>query len=186
MIGQRLGHYELIEKIGAGGMGEVYRARDLKLHREVALKLLPAELAKNPEWILRLTQEARSVAGLNHPNVVTLHSIEDGGERPFITMELVSGKTLDQVIGPQGLPVETLLELAVPLARKGSGGDEPGRRVAPAKRGKPALAMLVGRNRPPVRRRRARQGDAGPTRGGGTNEVHRPDDDGRPVRPPQR
>jgi serine/threonine protein kinase/tetratricopeptide (TPR) repeat protein len=116
MIGQRLGHYELIEKIGAGGMGEVYRARDLKLHREVALKLLPAELAKNPEWILRLTQEARSVAGLNHPNVVTLHSIEDGGERPFITMELVSGQTLDQVIGPHGLPVETLLELAVPLA----------------------------------------------------------------------
>jgi eukaryotic-like serine/threonine-protein kinase len=116
MVGKQLGHYEVVEKIGAGGMGEVYRARDLKLHRDVALKLLPAELANNPEWVQRLTQEARAVAGLNHPNVVTIHSIEDGGERPFITMELVSGKTLDRVIGPSGLPTETLLGIAVPLA----------------------------------------------------------------------
>jgi eukaryotic-like serine/threonine-protein kinase len=116
VIGKQLGHYEIIEKIGAGGMGEVYRARDLKLHRDVALKLLPAELANNPEWVQRFNQEARAVAGLNHPNVVTIHSIEDGGERPFITMELISGRTLDRVIGPEGLPTETLLAIAVPLA----------------------------------------------------------------------
>jgi eukaryotic-like serine/threonine-protein kinase len=116
MIGKQLGHYQIIEKIGAGGMGEVYRARDLKLHRDVALKLLPGELANNLEWVQRLTQEARAVAGLNHPNVVTIHSIEDAGERPFITMELVSGKTLDGVIGPNGLSTESLLEIAVPLA----------------------------------------------------------------------
>ncbi|MGO9066472.1 MAG: protein kinase domain-containing protein [Myxococcaceae bacterium] len=116
MIGHRLGHYQVLEKLGAGGMGEVYRARDLKLHRDVALKLLPVELANNPEWVQRLTQEARAVAGLSHPHVVTIYSIEDGGERPFITMELVSGTTLNHVIGPNGLPTEKLLELAVPLA----------------------------------------------------------------------
>ncbi|MGO9831192.1 MAG: protein kinase domain-containing protein [Myxococcaceae bacterium] len=116
LLGAQLGHYHIIEKLGAGGMGEVYRARDLKLHRDVALKLLPADLANNPEWVQRLTQEARAVAGLNHPFVVTIYSIEDGGERPFITMELVSGTTLDRVIGPNGLPTEKLLDLAVPLA----------------------------------------------------------------------
>jgi serine/threonine protein kinase len=116
MIGKQFGHYQILEKLGAGGMGEVYRARDLKLQRDVALKFLPAELASNPEWIQRLIQEARAVAGLSHPNVVTLHSIEDGGERPYITMELVPGRTLDQVIGPGGLSTETLLDLAVPLA----------------------------------------------------------------------
>ncbi len=116
MIGKQLGHYQIIEKIGAGGMGEVYRARDLKLHRDVALKLLPAELANNPEWVQRFNQEARAVAGLNHPNVVTIHSIEDGGERPFITMELVPGKTLDRLIGPTGLSTDGLLAIAIPLA----------------------------------------------------------------------
>jgi len=116
MIGKQRGHYQIIEKLGAGGMGEVYRARDLKLHREVALKLLPADLASNPEWVQRLTQEARAVAGLNHPHVVTIYSIEDDVEGPFITMELVSGMTLDHVIGPNGLPTEKLLDIAVPLA----------------------------------------------------------------------
>jgi eukaryotic-like serine/threonine-protein kinase len=116
MVGKQLGHYQIIEKLGAGGMGEVFRARDLKLHRDVALKLLPADLANNPEWVQRLTQEARAVAGLNHPNVVTIFSIEDAGERPFITMELVVGENLDHLIGSSGLPTAKLLELVVPLA----------------------------------------------------------------------
>ena len=116
MIGTRLGHYMVLEQLGAGGMGVVYRARDEKLGRDVALKLLPDELAGDRERIERLTREARAVAGLNHPNIVTIHSIEECDGRHFITMELVTGKTLDQLIGPGGMSAERFLTLAAPLA----------------------------------------------------------------------
>ena len=105
MIGETLTHYRILAQIGAGGMGAVYRAEDLKLHREVALKILPPELAGNLERFERFQREARSVAALNHPNIVTLFSVEEDAGRHFITMELVKGKPLNQVIPKSGLGV---------------------------------------------------------------------------------
>ena len=98
MIGKTLVHYNIIEKIGEGGMGEVYRAHDTKLHRDVALKILPASLARHHDRRKRFEREAAVVAALNHPNIVTIHSIEEADGVHFITMELVAGRTLTDVI----------------------------------------------------------------------------------------
>jgi len=116
MIGRQLGHYEIVRKIGAGGMGEVYVANDLKLHREVALKLLPEALADDPDRLERFAREAKTVAALNHPNIVTIYSVEEVDGIPFITMELIRGETLDELIPESGLSVKKFLEIAVPLA----------------------------------------------------------------------
>jgi serine/threonine protein kinase len=114
--GSRLGSYQILGPLGAGGMGEVYRARDTRLGRDVAVKLLPAELASDPERLARLEREARTVASLNHPGIVTLHSIEDEGGIRFLTMELVEGQSLDRQLMPGGLPVARVLDVAIPLA----------------------------------------------------------------------
>src|SRR5688572_27506038 len=90
----RLGTYEIVGPLGAGGMGEVYRARDLRLGREVAVKVLPQAVASSPDRLARFEREARTVAGLNHPNIVTLYSVEDENGIRFLTMELVEGQTL--------------------------------------------------------------------------------------------
>lgn len=124
MIGKRLGHYEILEKIGAGGMGEVYRARDTKLGREVAVKLLTRETAGDAGRLERFRREARTVAALSHPNIVTLHSVEeddldlDGAAEHvhFLTMELVPGSTLADSLPEGGFPLERTLDIAVPLA----------------------------------------------------------------------
>ncbi len=113
--GTRLGTYEILSSLGAGGMGEVYRARDTRLGREVAVKVLPAEVAAFPERLARFEREARTVAGLNHPNIVTLHSVEDEDGVRFLTMELVEGQTLVDLMTPGGLPLSRILELAIPL-----------------------------------------------------------------------
>ena len=97
-------------------MGEVYEAEDTKLHRSVAVKVLPATFANDPERRRRLEREARAVAALNHPNIVTVHSIEEAGDRVFLTMELVRGRTLSRLIPTGGLPLTDLLQLAVPIA----------------------------------------------------------------------
>ena len=102
--GQELSHYRLVEKIGDGGMGVVWRAHDTRLDREVALKLLRSDMESDPHRMARLDREARAVAALNHPNIVTIHSIEDVGDRHFLVMELVRGKTLDKVVPADGLP----------------------------------------------------------------------------------
>ena len=114
--GTRLGHYEILDLLGAGGMGEVYRARDGKLHREVALKVLPPETAADPERRQRFEREARAVAALNHANIVTIHSVDEAAGQLFLTMELVEGQTLSALIRPGGLPLAQLLDIAVPLA----------------------------------------------------------------------
>ena len=114
--GTRLGPYEIVAPLGAGGMGEVYRARDPRLGREVAIKVLPASVAANPERLARLEREARTVASLNHPNIVTLHSLEESGEVRFLTMELVDGQTLDGSLVAGGLPMPRALEIATALA----------------------------------------------------------------------
>jgi len=114
--GQKLAHYEVLGTLGAGGMGEVFRARDTRLGRDVAIKVLPDAVASHPERLARFEREARTVAALSHPNIVVLHSIEaDRGIR-FLTMELVEGQTLDGVIAAGGLPLARVLEIAIPLA----------------------------------------------------------------------
>lgn len=111
-----LGSHQILSPLGAGGMGEVYRARDRRLERDVAIKLLPPELAEHPERLARFEREAKAVAALNHPNIVTLHSIEEAEGIRFLTMELVDGETLSALLDPNGLPVSRVLELAIPLA----------------------------------------------------------------------
>ena len=114
--GTRLGSYEVRSLLGTGGMGEVYRARDSRLGRDVALKLLPPEMATDPNRLKRFQREARAVAALNHPHIVTIHSVEEAEGRHFLTMELVEGVALSQLIPSEGLPLDKLLELAIPLA----------------------------------------------------------------------
>ena len=114
--GLKLAHYQVLGALGAGGMGEVYRARDTRLGREVAIKVLPAALASNPDRLARFEREARAVAALNHPNIVVLHSIEEAGGFRFLTMELVEGRTLEALLAPGGLPVARVLDLAIPMA----------------------------------------------------------------------
>ncbi|MDZ4804749.1 MAG: protein kinase [Candidatus Eisenbacteria bacterium] len=115
-VGTRLGIYEIIGPLGAGGMGEVYRARDTRLGRDVAIKVLPEDVAAHPDRLARFEREAQTVAGLNHPNIVTLHSVEESGGIRFLTMELVEGQTLDRLVTPGGLPTGRVLDLAIPLA----------------------------------------------------------------------
>jgi TolB-like protein/cytochrome c-type biogenesis protein CcmH/NrfG len=114
--GQLLSHYRLIEKIGEGGMGVVWRAEDVALSREVAIKLLPDEVGQDPERLARLTCEAKAVAALSHPNIVVLYSIEEAEGRRFLCMELVEGRTLAEVIPEGGLPVGEFLRIAVSVA----------------------------------------------------------------------
>ncbi len=116
MIGRKLGHYSIVEKLGQGGMGEVYVAEDAKLHRRVALKVLPAETAADPERQARFEREARAVAALNHPNIVTIYSVEHFAGIHFLTMELVLGRNLSELIPVDGLPLERFFEIGIPLA----------------------------------------------------------------------
>ena len=114
--GSRLGPYDIASLLGVGGMGEVYRARDPRLGRDVAVKVLPESVANDPEWLARFEREARTVAALNHPNIVTLYSIEEADGRRFLTMELIDGKNLAQLVTKGGLKLDHLLALALQLA----------------------------------------------------------------------
>ena len=114
--GTRLAVYEIQAPIGAGGMGEVYRATDTKLGRGVAVKILPTEMAQDPDRLARFYREARAVATLNHPNVVTLYSVEECDGVHFLTMELIEGQPLDRMISASGLPVERIVEIAGAVA----------------------------------------------------------------------
>jgi len=114
--GSRLASYEIVSPLGAGGMGEVYRARDTRLGRDVAVKVLPDDVASSPERLARFEREARTVASLNHPNIVVLHSIEESAGTRFLTMELVEGRDLATMAAPGGLPLSQVLDLAIQLA----------------------------------------------------------------------
>jgi TolB-like protein len=114
--GTKLGSYEVVGELGAGGMGEVYLARDLRLGREVALKILPQEVASDPERLSRFEREARTIAALNHPNIVTLHAVEDAQGMPFLVMERVAGRPLSELIPVGGLAIDRLIEVAAPIA----------------------------------------------------------------------
>lgn len=127
--GTRLGSYEVIGVLGTGGMGEVYRARDLRLNRDVAVKVLPDRVASDPAQLARFEREARLVASLNHPHIVTIHSIEQMDALRFLTMELVNGQSLDQLIPPPVAPshVEGRLALLAHGDPESSGGAGRGR-----------------------------------------------------------
>jgi serine/threonine protein kinase len=127
VIGQTLLHFRIIAKLGEGGMGEVYRAEDLELKREVALKLLPQAMAHDPQRLERFKREAEAIAALNHPNIVTLYSIEsaetsevtgtdEAGPLHFLVMELVEGESLDQAMPRGGWPLTKVLDVGLPIA----------------------------------------------------------------------
>jgi TolB-like protein/tRNA A-37 threonylcarbamoyl transferase component Bud32/tetratricopeptide (TPR) repeat protein len=126
LIGRTLSHYRLTAAIGAGGMGEVYRATDTKLGREIALKVLPSNMARDPERLARFQREARAVAALNHPHIVTIFSVEEADGVHFLTMELVEGQSLDHRITEGGLPIEQIVEIAGALAEALSAAHERG------------------------------------------------------------
>ncbi len=116
MIGQTILHYRIVEKLGGGGMGIVYKAEDMRLHRFVALKLLPDDVAGDPLTIARFRREAEAASSLSHPNICTIFDVGEQDGKCFIAMELLEGRTLENVIGGQPLPLPTFLDLALPIA----------------------------------------------------------------------
>ena len=116
MIGKTLGHYQITSQLGKGGMGEVYQAKDRKLGRDVAIKVLPEEFAKDADRVARFQREAKLLASLNHPNIAAIYGLEESGGTNFLVLELVEGDTLADRIKAGPVPVEEALKLALQIA----------------------------------------------------------------------
>ena len=116
MIGEIISRYRILEELGSGGMGVVYRARDLRLGRDVALKFLPARLTEDPAALARFDREARLASSLNHPHICTVHDVDQHEGRPFIVMELCTGRTVKRLIEDGAIPLEQAVDLATQTA----------------------------------------------------------------------
>ncbi|MCP5113344.1 MAG: serine/threonine protein kinase, partial [bacterium] len=116
MTGQTISHYQILDKLGEGGMGIVYKARDTRLNRTVAIKVLPPSKTANPERKRRFIQEAQAASALNHPNIVTIHEIDQHEGTDFIVMEFVAGQTLGELIPRRGMRLNDVLKNAVQIA----------------------------------------------------------------------
>ncbi len=130
MVGTTISHYKVIEKIGQGGMGEVYRAEDTNLSREVAIKVLPEQFTKDPQRLARFEREAQLLAQLNHPNIAAIHSFEHSDDIHFLVLELVPGETLAERVAKGPVPVEEALEVCRQIA-EGVGSSSFGARCNP-------------------------------------------------------
>jgi serine/threonine protein kinase len=130
MIGKTFGHYEILSAIGKGGMGEVWKARDTQLGREVAIKTLPDDVASDPERLARFRREAELLASLNHPNIATIHGLEESGGIKALVMELVDGPTLADRIEQGPIPVDEALSIARQITEAVETTDRAPRQIA--------------------------------------------------------